>query len=414
MTILHRILACVAGAFMLFATQAANAADDLVAKGQYLTRAADCIVCHTAPGGRPYAGGRAFKLPMGTLYSPNITPDQKTGIGAWSDDEFVRAMHEGIAKDGSHLYPAFPYTSYTLMPREDVLAIKAYLATLEPVEATPPPNEMSFPYNQRWLMAGWNLVFNPNERFRPDPNQSAEWNRGAYLVEGPGHCGECHTPRNFAQAKSSSALSGAVVQGWNAYNITSDPTSGIGAWSVDDLTSFLKQGFAHGHGAAAGSMAEVVGNSLRYLTDADLRAMAVYLKSVPAIGSGAPAIRTTPPASIFQASVDNAHPDGQRIFAQACAGCHAWNGQGLQTPHAGLLGDRALNDKSGLNIAQVLLCGSHLDTAAGPMFMPSFAKAYSNAELAAVANYVATRFGAGQTDLTPATLAKQRQAGCEG
>uniref|UniRef100_UPI0025875DC7 cytochrome c n=1 Tax=Pseudomonas sp. TaxID=306 RepID=UPI0025875DC7 len=171
----------------------AQAADpQLVAKGQYLTRAADCEACHTTPGGKPFTGGLAFQLPFGTLYSPNITPDPATGIGAWSDDEFVSALQKGVGKDGKHYYPAFPYTSYTLMPREDILAIKAYLFSLAPVDQPPKDNDIGFPFNQRWGMALWNLMFAANERFVPDPQQSAEFNRGAYLVQGPGHCGTCH------------------------------------------------------------------------------------------------------------------------------------------------------------------------------------------------------------------------------
>ncbi|SNB79418.1 Cytochrome c, mono- and diheme variants [Arboricoccus pini] len=410
--------AVLALSLLCLAAQAASARadDDLVAKGDYLTKAADCVVCHTAPGGKPFAGGRAFSLPIGTIYSPNITPDKTAGIGDWTDEEFVRALHEGIAKDGSHLYPAFPYTSYTLMPREDVLAIRAYLATLEPVSTRPPENEVSFPFNQRWLMWGWNLVFNSDSRFAPDPAKSAEWNRGAYLVQGPGHCGECHTPRNIAQArKSSMELGGAEIQGWQAYNITSDVKTGIGGWTEEDLAAYLKNGFAEGHGAAAGSMAEVVSYSLRYLTDADLKAIAIYLKSVPPVDSGTPAIPRAAPPSIYAAAAPaNDEATGQRVFAQACAGCHAWSGQGLQTPYAALIGDRALSDPTGANIAGVLLCGSHLQSPDGPMFMPSFAKGYSDTELAAVANFAASRFGAGRTELTPEGLAERRKDGCEG
>ena len=171
---------------------------DLVARGEYLTRAADCAACHTAPGGKPFAGGLPFKLPMiGTIYSTNITPDPETGIGAWSDEEFLRALHQGIGKGGKHLYPAFPYTSYALMTDNDVLAIKAYLLSLKPVKYTPPPNDVSFPFNQRYLMMFWNALFKPSHRFRPNEDQPADWNRGAYLVEALGHCGDCHTPRNL-------------------------------------------------------------------------------------------------------------------------------------------------------------------------------------------------------------------------
>ena len=214
---------------------------DLVARGEYLTRAADCTACHTAPGGKPFAGGLAFKLPMiGTIYSTNITPDQETGIGAWSDDEFVRALHEGIDRDGEHLYPAFPYPSYALMTRDDALAIKSYLFSLKPIKYTPPPNDVAFPFNQRYLMTFWNVLFKPGHRFQPNTDQSAEWNWGAYLVEALGHCGDCHTPRNILFGlKSQQKFAGEIIQGWNAYNITPDPKWGIGAWSDAQLRAIF-------------------------------------------------------------------------------------------------------------------------------------------------------------------------------
>jgi mono/diheme cytochrome c family protein len=203
---------------------------DLVARGEYLTRAADCAACHTVPGGKPFAGGLPFKLPMiGTIYSTNITPDQETGIGAWSDEQFLKALHKGIGKDGKHLYPAFPYTSYALMTDSDVLSIKAYLLTLKPVNYTPPPNNISFPFNQRYLMMFWNALFKPSHRFRPNQDQPAEWNRGAYLVEALGHCGDCHTPRNILFGLNNKRkFAGALIQGWKAYNITPDLHWGIG------------------------------------------------------------------------------------------------------------------------------------------------------------------------------------------
>ena len=259
---------------------------DLVARGEYLARAADCAACHTAPGGKPFSGRLAFKLPMiGTIYSTNLTPDNETGIGAWSDEEFVTALHDGIGRDGKRLYPAFPYTSYTLMTRSDALAIKAYLFSLRPVKNTPPPNDISFPFNQRYLISFWNLLFNPGHRFQPVTAQSAEWNRGAYLVEALGHCGDCHTPRNILFGlKSHQKFAGAIIQGWKAYNITPDTKWGIGAWSDAQLEGYLLHGHAEGRSSASGPMAEVVDYSLRFLSQDDIGAMATYLKSVPSIG----------------------------------------------------------------------------------------------------------------------------------
>ncbi len=194
---------------------------ELVARGHYLAQAADCTACHTVPGGAPFTGGLAFKLPFGTIYSTNITADRETGIGTWSDDDFVRALHEGVAKDGSHLYPAFPYTSYTALSRDDAVAIKAYLFSLPPTHAPARQNALSFPFNQRWGMAFWNLVFLDQHRFHAAPDMSKDENRGAYLATALGHCGECHTPRNLAFAmKESRQFAGTVVTGWRAYNIT--------------------------------------------------------------------------------------------------------------------------------------------------------------------------------------------------
>ena len=268
-------------------------------------------------------------MPFGTLYSTNITPDKETGIGNWTDDEFVEAMQKGVGPDGRHYYPAFPYTSYTLMPREDILAIKAYLFSLEPVNQPNRENDIGFPFNQRWGIALWNLLFLDDERFEPDPQQSAQWNRGAYLVEGPGHCGECHTPRNFMQAKQSSkALGGATIQGWAAWNITGDEQSGIGGWPDEALAAYLATGVAPGYGVAGGPMAEVVNHSLRHLTPEDIQAIVVYLKSVPA----QPADVKRPARSLAnQPPAESQHPLGQKLFADACASCHQWDGSGRQS-----------------------------------------------------------------------------------
>ncbi|MGH8261015.1 MAG: c-type cytochrome, partial [Steroidobacteraceae bacterium] len=256
------------------------ATPDMVQRGAYLVQAADCVGCHTVPGGTPFAGGREFDLgSMGKLYSPNITPDKATGIGSWSDDDFRSAVQLGIAKGGEHLYPAFPYASFTKLSDADVLAIKAYLFSLKPVRYTPPADAMSFPYDQRWLMAYWSWLFDSNQRLTADSTQSSEWNQGRYLVEALGHCGECHTPRGALQAvQSSKALGGAITQQWKAYDITPDKTSGIGGWTDEELVSYLTTGFAKDHGPASGPMAEVISNSLSRLPAADIHAIVTYLR----------------------------------------------------------------------------------------------------------------------------------------
>jgi mono/diheme cytochrome c family protein len=384
---------------------------DLVTRGRYLTEAADCVVCHTAPGGQPFAGGLAFKTPFGTLYSPNITADKDTGIGAWSDDDFIRAVHKGVAKDGSNLYPAFPYESYTLMTDDDVRAIKAYLFSLPPVRATAPANALGFPFNQRWLMAFWSAFYNPDQRFMPHTDRSPEWNRGAYLVEALAHCGDCHTPRNLGQALNNRRkFAGALTNGWRAYNLTPDRGSGIGAWSDDEVASYLSTGHTDGHGTAGGPMADVVDASLSKLEPADIRAIVTYLRSVPPLSSpDQPAPRTTPASDAPKAMEASFDPRGKQVFEQACASCHSWSGVSTLTNNATLTGNRAVNDSTAVNVAQIVINGERRQTPNGVVMMPAFGAAYSDVEIAAVANYVTARFGAKGSSLTAKDVAKLRQ-----
>ena len=364
----------------------AEAATDLVARGEYLTRAADCEACHTLPGHTSFTGGRAFALPLGTVYSPNITPDKQTGIGDYTDGEWVGMMHDGVGRHGKHLYPVMPYNSYTRMTDEDALAIKAYLFSLTPVQAEPEGNRGVYALPIRWLMVFWNLLNNPGERLKAAPQRTAEWNRGAYLVEGPGHCAQCHTPRNLMEGLSSRAYAGAVQQGWLAYNLTSDREHGLGAWSDAQLEQYLSTGHADGRGPASGPMAEAVEYSLRYLTPADIHAMAVYLRDVPARDDGPPA---APPEAMPAATAAR----GRRIFAEACAGGHLPDGNARQSPWAALGGSHSAAAPDGRNMIQVLTHGSQIETSKGLMFMHAFNRAYTDQELAAVANYSIAQFG---------------------
>ncbi|MFK7702707.1 cytochrome c [Pseudomonas caspiana] len=387
-----------------FALTAQAADQSLISKGEYLTRAADCVACHVTPGGKPYAGGLEFKLPFGTLYSPNITPDKETGIGNWTDDEFVSALQKGVGKDGKHYYPAFPYTSYTLMPREDILAIKAYLFSLEPISQKPKENDLAFPFNQRWGMFFWNAIFAGNERFVPDSKQSAEWNRGAYLVQGPGHCGECHTPRNIFQAMSSGkSLAGGEIGNWRAYNISSDPTHGIGAWPQEALVSYLSKGYAPGYGGAGGPMADAVEHSLRYLTPEDVNAIAVYLKSTPARSQGVPR-----PAVAVNDKAEKGL--GSKVFTDSCVGCHRLDGTGNQSAIATLIGLKTVNDPAGTNLMATLLEGHTQGTLRADQRMPDFARAYNDTELAAVSTFVLRRFGQSNGEVKAEDVAKSREA----
>src|SRR5579859_2024317 len=236
---------------------------DIVKRGEYLAQAADCAVCHTAHGGEKYAGGFAFTLPFGTMYSTNITPDKETGIGSYTDQQFLDALRRGVRKDGAHLYPAMSFTSYAYMTDEDALAIKAYLFSLAPVHAPARQNALAFPFSQRWVMGMWSTMFARNRRFEPDASKSTEWNRGAYLAEALAHCGECHTPRNLVFALDNrKKFAGETTGGWRAYNISNDKGSGIGAWSDDEVAAYLGHGHATNHGSAGGPMGEAVGESL--------------------------------------------------------------------------------------------------------------------------------------------------------
>ncbi|WP_421917129.1 c-type cytochrome [Mesorhizobium sp.] len=384
---------------------------DLVKRGEYLTHAADCQACHTAPGGAPFAGGFAFNLPFGTIYSTNITPDRETGIGNYTDAQFLAAVHRGVRADGQKLYPAMPYASYAYMTDSDALAIKAYLLSLAPANAPAKPNQLSWPFSQRGLIAVWNVMFNADERFRPNVGQTPQWNRGAYLAEAMGHCGECHTPRNLAFALDNhSKFAGAVTAGWRAYNISGDSVSGIGDWSDDDLYAYLSTGHANGHGGAAGPMGEAADDSLSYLVPDDTHALVAYLRSIPAQASDLPrTVTTAAPASYKEGLAAAANARGEKVFAGACASCHDWTGVSPVTGFATLTGVRAVNDPSATNVAQTVINGVNRQTAGGKIFMPAFGQGYSDDDIAAVANYVTARFGAKGADLTGKDVAGLRK-----
>jgi mono/diheme cytochrome c family protein len=415
----------VAGALYIFYDGSMHAEDKgapsgpitatLLARGEYLTRAADCAACHTAaptpenslypPNGKQFAGGVPFKLPFGTIYSTNITSDRETGIGSWSDDDFVRALHRGIAPGGHYLYPAFPYTSFTAMSRDDALAIKAYLFSLPPQHVANKKDDLRFPFNQRWGMAFWNLAFLSDRRFAPDPAQSAAVNRGAYLATALGHCSQCHTPRNLAYGlESGREFAGDVLEGWNAFNITSDKRFGVGDWSDAQLASFLSSAHAKGRGSAAGPMAEAVEDSLQYLTSEDISALVAYLRTVAA-QTGNYAVNATP-APGAQEPQDQL---GRHVFEGTCVNCHQYNGDGRQTVYASLAGSRSVADPDGGNVTQIILNGAKYRIKDQDVYMPPFGPVYSDAELAAVANYVIAHFGGKTGRVTPEDVAKRRR-----
>ena len=367
----------------------------LVAQGEVLAAAGYCATCHTAKGGAPYAGGYPMKTAFGTVYSSNITPDAKTGIGAWSEAAFRRAMHDGVARNGAHLFPAFPYDHFTKLSDADVTALYAFIMTRPAVAATPPANTVPFPLSIRALQAGWKLLFFRPGRFQPDPSKSEAWNRGAYLAEGVSHCGACHTPRNSLGAEQRSmALSGALIDNWIAPALTSANPSPA-PWDETELAAYLHSGISRYHGVAAGPMGPVVHDGLSRLPGADIQALAVYFADVGGAAARTPSLT---PALDKAAAADRLNTGPQadpsaRLYTAACASCH-YNGAGQPNP---LRPDLGLNSAIYLddptNLIRVILYGLDAKEGAPGVVMPGFA-GWPDGEVARLAAYLrATRTG---------------------
>jgi mono/diheme cytochrome c family protein len=376
---------------------------EVIEHGRYMASAADCTACHTAPGGKPLAGGGALETPFGSLLAPNITPDMATGIGGWTEDEFVNAVQNGIGHGGIHLYPAMPYPYYTKMTREDVIAIRAHLDTVEPVHNLVQANQLPFPFNQREAMVGWNaLYFTPGE-FKPDPGKPAEWNRGAYLVEGAEHCGLCHTPKNaMGGDENSRAMQGSVLQNWFAPDLTGSRRLGIGDWTVDDIALYLKTG-RNRYDIASGPMADMVTHSTAHLTDGDLRAIAVYLKDLPPGGSIA-----LPPVAAQDPSMQR----GEAIYNERCAACHTVAGEGIVGLFPRLSAAPLVQQSQATSLIRVVLEGSRAvatDGAPTGPAMPSFAWQLSDAEVAAVVTYIRNAWGNTAPAVSAGEVANMRQ-----
>ncbi|QHE84971.1 c-type cytochrome [Hydrogenophaga sp. BPS33] len=360
-----------------------------IERGRLIASAGDCVVCHTAPGGTPNAGGLAMETPFGTVYSTNLTPDPKHGIGQWSYAAFERAMRHGIGRDGRHLYPAFPYTAFAKIDDNDMQSLYAYLMAQTPVAHAPPPTELPFPYGVRPLMAGWNLLFHDATPFAPNPSQSVLWNRGAYLVNGVGHCSACHTPRNALGAEKSGPLaflSGSEVKGWDAPALNNLFRSAK-PWTRDELQAYLRTGHSEQHGVAAGPMAPVI-EGLAALPDRDILAMATYLTELPGQAAPAPAATQAPAPTPNRAEL-LAMP-GQRIFEGACAACHD-PGRGM--PLFGVRPDLAVNNNVVLaaradNLVQVILHGIDEPANENLGYMPGFANSLNDQQVADLARYL--------------------------
>src|SRR5712671_1726889 len=397
--VLAAVLLCTA--FPLGKAQAEPTAET-IARGKALAEAADCASCHTADSSKPFAGGKRIDTPFGAIYSPNLTPDRDTGLGAWSDEDFRRALREGVAPDGSRYYPAFPYPSFTKLTRDDLLAIRAYLATLTPVHNTRQPPELRWPLNYRVLMRGWNFLFFRPGIFEPDQQKSPEWNRGGYLVEGAAHCGTCHTPKNlFGADKRGRAYGGGLVQGWFAPRLDSAERGGLKSWSVDDIVEYLQSG-RNGKSHASGSMAEVVVNSTSVMSDADVRAIAVYLKDLPA-GKREPAV--SPPLPEQMA-------DGAKLYAHACVACHETDGSGAPKIYPPLPGNANLQSADPSSTLRIILDGAQtLTTPRAPNTgsMPAYAAKLSDQEIAHVTNYIRNAWGNEAPVVSAEQVAKARK-----
>ena len=400
----------------------------LIEQGRYLAAAGDCISCHTRPQGVPFAGGLPITTPFGVIYSANITPDVATGIGAWSEREFARALHEGIAADGRHLYPAFPYTAYTKVSDQDVQAIYAFLRSLAPVRYTPPPNELRFPFNSRSLLAGWNLLYLAPGRYVTDPAKSAEWNRGAYLVQGLGHCGACHTPRNLLGGeRTSEALAGGAyldeitdevindrvapmdertVRLWSAPNLTQAST-GLAAWTVDEIAAYLKSGH-NARAGAFGPMSVVIARGTSHLSAEDIRAMAVYLKSLPP----APQQQSQPDEERRRA--------GEIVYTTRCGDCHQSTGLGMpRSANADpsktappLAGNPTLQAPNPATLINLVLYGAH-EAVPGSESWPKMSGfelsvGLDDEQIAALCTYVRSSWGNRAGPVDAAAVAKQR------
>jgi mono/diheme cytochrome c family protein len=356
-----------------------------IERGKYLATLGDCVACHTAKGGKPFAGGLPIETPFGIIVSPNITPDAETGIGTWSNDDFLATMQHGIGHGGEHLYPAMPYTYTTHVTRDDDLAIRAWLATIPPVHNKVVSNQLPFPLNIRAAMRAWNALFFTPGVYQPNPQKSAAWNRGAYIVTGLGHCGACHTPKNVLGAdKPSAALTGEPLQGWYAPNITNAARQGLGNWSIDDITAYLRTG--HNKAAAAsGPMGEEVGYSSTNMTEADLRAIATYLKDQP----GRPAPETAAPDAVQMKL-------GAAIYADECSACHTPNGQGIANLFPALSNAPSIQSREATSLIRVVLQGAQ-SVATNPKptgpAMPAFSWLLSDAQIAAVTTYVRNAWG---------------------
>ena len=404
------ILGVFAATLFVFSTASvAQSTTDVIKKGEYLARAGDCVACHTDPNGKVFAGGRAMATPFGNLYVPNITPDDQTGIGKWSADDFYKTMHQGRSKDGTLLYPAMPFAAYTKVTRADSDAIYAYLMSTPPVRQANRAHELRFPYNKRQLLIGWRALYFTEGEYQPDARRTAEWNRGAYLVQGLGHCSLCHTAINALGGSSESkAFQGGMIpnQNWYAPSLTSNREAGLGDWKIEDIVDLLQRGVSH-RATVYGPMAEVVYNSLQYMSDEDARAMAVYLK---ALTSDETSVEGPNVAQLVQPRVLEL---GRKVYTGQCAMCHGEDGKGAPPAYPPLANNQSTSMESPVNPIRMVLNGGYAPGTRKnpqPYGMPPFAHLLSDQEVAAVVTYIRVSWNNRGLPVTPKQANEIRSA----
>ena len=378
----------------------------LIERGKYLATVGDCAACHTQRGGAPFAGGHEVPTPFGNIPTPNITPDDETGLGRWSFADFWQALHAGKGRHGEFLYPAFSYTSYTKVTRDDALAMFAYLKSLAPVHQPAKALGLKFPYSVRSGLAAWRTLYFREGVYQPDASKSAEWNRGAYLVQGLGHCNECHVARDaLGGVPDQPALSGGQIpaQDWYAPDLSTQAHGGLHGWSRQDIIDLLKTGQS-AKGSAFGPMAEVVSRSTQHMTDTDLAAVATYLESLPARAQPAVAVSAIDNTALIK--------HGNEIYDHQCAACHGKDGNGVPGVYPPLNGNSSVDEPTGINAVRVVLLGGFPPVTAGnprPYSMPPFAQSLKDADVAAVVSYIRQAWGNHAGPVLERDVGKYRQ-----
>lgn len=414
---LAALLACVLGIAALLVMQlhvpalppiaagAPAASAQVIERGAYLARAGNCAACHTTRGGEPYAGGRGIDTPFGTVYAGNLTPDAENGLGRWSGDAFWRAMHHGQSRDGRLLYPAFPYASFTQISREDSDALYAFLRNLPAVQQANRPHDLRWPYRTQVALAVWRELYFAPASFAPTAEQSAEWNRGAYLVHSLGHCAACHSARDALGGVSEAAsLSGGLMPtaGWYAPSLRASSEAGVADWVPQQVVDLLKKGVVP-NATVMGPMAEVVFESTQYLGDDDLRAMAVYLTQLEQ--------RPTATASAFKPAETSQMLLGEQVYTRSCADCHGEQGEGAAGAYPALAGNRTVTMASSVNPVQAILSGGFAPATSGnpqPFGMPPFRTLLSDVEIAAVSSYIRQSWGNRASEVRPLDVQRAR------